>query len=743
MHGGSFQPITGNVRGLTSRVTGRATLTAMRALFALATFLGASLLFWSEPMLSKQVLPLLGGSPAVWNTCVFLFQALLLAGYAWAHALTRLKSRRWQVAIHLSVAGAGVFFTLHLTGQPPSDSPIAWLLTVMLTGAGLPFFALGSAAPLLQRWFSRVSTSDPYRLYVASNLGSFLALLAFPLLIEPALSLGVQRVVWRAGYGVFLLTLAACAFVYLRGQVKTTEAPEEEVPEPLTMRRRLRWLLLSAAPSSLVLGTTTQLTTDLAAMPLLWVVPLSLYLLTFVLAFGSSGGRMNRLWPLLAVLATLQLFITGAGTTLAVGLPIMLHLIVLFLAARLCHGELAADRPSPARLTEFYLVMSLGGALGGAFNGVVAPLVFDSLAEYPIALIACVALGPMLASTRHRTVAASVGLVLAGLWFAARAAAGGGDVSSGGMIVRGLIVYLAPVLALAWAWRAGRIGAYALVAGPMLVVHAALGMQTNLIVQERSFFGLHRVMHNLEDDELFHGLVHGGTIHGLQRRVEDARRDEPLMYYHPEGPAGAVFQKLASRDAPLSAGLVGLGAGALAAYGRPGDRYTFFEIDPIIARLASDPAIFSYVPRSKADVDIVLGDGRLKLAQETGRYDLLVLDAFSSDAIPVHLLTKEAIENVYLPRLADHGWLLLHLSNRYLQLDTVVGGLAQALQLDVWLADDDRTDEDAQRVPSTWMLLSRRGMADEIEGPLWVRWSGEGLVWTDDYSNLYRVMSPW
>lgn len=714
----------------------------MRALFALATFLGASLLFWSEPMLSKQVLPLLGGSPAVWNTCVFLYQALMLAGYAWAHGLTRLPSRRLQVALHLAVAGAGVFFTLHLTGRPPPDRPIAWLLVLMLTGAGVPFFALGATAPLLQRWFSRVSSSDPYRLYVASNLGSFLALLAFPLLIEPALTLGLQRTIWRAGYVLFLATLAACAVVYLRRGVTTSDAPAE-VAEPLTMRRRLRWLLLSAAPSSLVLGTTTQLTTDLAAVPLLWVVPLALYLLTFVLAFGKRGGALPRLWPVLAVLTTLQLLIIGAGSTLAVALPVTLHLVVLFLAARLCHGELAADRPSPARLTEFYLWVSLGGAVGGAFNGVLAPLVFHSLAEYPIALVACVALGPSLADARSRLMALAAGLGLAGLWFAARAAGREGLVSDAALIVRALIIYLAPVAALAWAWRTKRIGAFALVAGPMLVVNAALGLRTNLVFQERSYFGLHRVVHEIDGGDPFHGLIHGGTIHGLQRRVDDSRRAEPLMYYHPDGPAGAVFRTLAQPDKPLSAALVGLGAGALAGYGRDRDTFTFFEIDPIIARIARDPEIFSFLPESKAKVDVVVGDGRLKLAESTQRYDLLVLDAFSSDAIPVHLLTREALVDVYLPRLAEDGWLLLHLSNRYLQLDEVVGGLARATGLDAWLADDTETDLEAQRVPSTWMLLARRGQADRIEDSLWKPWEGAGTVWTDDFSNLYGVLKPW
>lgn len=712
----------------------------MEVLFAVATFLGASLLFWSEPMLSKQVLPLLGGSAAVWNTCVFLFQALLLAGYAWAHAISRLRSRRLQVALHLLLVVTGLAFSLQINGDPTPDQPIRWLLGAMLRGAGIPFFALGSAAPLLQRWFSRVSTEDPYRLYVASNLGSFLALLAFPLFIEPAISIGAQRVIWRGGYALFFLVLAVCAVVFVRGEATDGTAPEP-ARTPLAWKRRLRWLLLAAAPSSLVLGTTTHLTTDLAAVPLLWVVPLALYLLTFVLAFGKYGGSRPRLWPVLAVMSMLQLFIVGAGATHAVLLPIVMLLGVLFLAALLCHGELSADRPPPSHLTEFYLWISIGGALGGLFNGVLAPLVFDSLAEYPVALIACVALAPSVVSARQRLTALAAGVALLGSWYVVKLVSTADIVADAWLVVRMLVVYAAPLIALGWALRTRRMAAFALVAGPVLVANAALGMPGKMVLQKRSFFGLHRVQADRVDGEVFHSLFHGGTTHGIQRMVEDERRNVPTTYFHPDGPIGPVFELLNARPTPLRTGIVGLGTGAIASYGRRGDHYTFFEIDPLIARIATNPALFTYLPDAKATVDIVLGDGRLQLAQALGEYDLIILDAFSSDAIPVHLLTKEALEVAYLPKLASNGWLLLHVSNRYLKLDAVGGALARSAGLDAWMASDDGFDDETQRTPSTWMLLARPGTADALENVgMWKRWTGTGVAWTDDFSNLWGVM---
>lgn len=712
----------------------------MQVLFAVTTFLGAALLFWSEPMTTKQILPLLGGSPAVWNTAVFLFQALLLAGYAWAHLLTRLRSVKLQAGLHLLVVAAGLFVTLDVGKASPEGAPVAWLLMTMLERVGLAFFALASGAPLLQRWFSRVSDEDPYKLYVASNLGSFLALLAFPFVLEPLFPLGAQRGAWRLLYGGFVLAVGVCAWVLVRRATPEEGERTERAPR-LPWKRRLRWVALSAVPSSLVLGATTHLTTDLAAIPLFWVLPLALYLLTFVLAFRTGAGALPGLWPVLAFLTIVQLLVVGAGPSYAAVVPIILHLVVLFLAARLCHGELAADRPAPAHLTEFYLWISIGGAVGGLFNGVLAPLLFDSLAEYPLALVACLALAHSRGAF-SLTRAATAGLLFLGLFFVARNVGDGAPVEGAWLGVRALIIYGVPFAALVWSARIKAPGAFAFIAGPVLVANATLGLEHDTLFEKRSFYGMHRVKRLDDGTHTFHALVHGGTNHGKQRRTTDsAGRLEPLLYYHSDGPAGVVLQALNARTNAAKVGIVGLGAGALASYGRATDAYTFYEIDPLTTKIARDATLFSYLDEALTAVDVVTGDGRLQLARATDRYDLLVLDAFSADSIPVHLLTKEALEGAYLPRLADDGWLLIHISNRYLALDGVVGALGDVAGLETWMGRDRDLDPETERVPSTWMVLARPGTTHALERLRhWKRWEGARALWTDDFSNLFRLL---
>ncbi len=710
----------------------------MRALYVMVTFFGAGLLFWSEPMLSKQVLPLLGGSPAVWNTCVFFYQVMLLVGYAWAHGLSRLRNPKHQALLQVGLGLLGLGFSMQVV-VAPTDSPIGWLMLSLLGAAGLPFLVLASGAPLYQRWFSRISEKDPYRLYVASNVGSFIALLAFPFVIEPLFPLDLQRGLWRGGYVAFLalLLVAAWAFAkHARPLEADVGAAPAEPAEALPWRRRARWLLLAAAPSSLSLGTTTFLSTDIAPVPLLWVVPLAIYLLTFVLAFGAKDdGLLKRLWPLFGIFAVLELYTLVVNVPAAIVATTTLHLVVLFLAARVCHGELAADRPSPARLTEFYLWLSLGGALGGLFNGVLAPLIFDSLLEYPLALLGCLALAPHARRPGVLRNAGLAGVALFGLWLVFRHALPETPTRN---VLRMSLVYGAPVLGLLWAFRKGSLRVAPLIAAPVIVATIALGFQDNQLHQERTYFGLYRVKREEADGRAYRTLFHGRILHGMQRHSDDpADRARSLSYYHPDSPIGDMFGALAGRNQRGDGAGVGVGGGSLAALGREGDSLVFYEIDPAVVRLARDSGYFTYLGEARADVSTVVGDGRLMLANETRQFDLLVIDAFGSDAIPMHLLSKEAVEQVYLPRLKDGGAIVWHVSNRFLAVRRVVAGLAEGAGLKCWArSDDDAADRGFEWSSSEWVTIARDG---EPPTPEWRPCPPSDVRWTDGWSNLLQV----
>lgn len=709
------------------------------ALFAGVTFLGASLLFWVQPLLSKQLLPLLGGSPAVWNTSVFFFQTLLLAGYAWAHVIGRLRSTRLQAGLQVGLALVGLMFTLRINSSP-TDSPIPWLLWTLLGAVGVPFFLLSSGAPLMQRWFSSVSTRDPYRLYVASNLGSFLALLAFPLVLEPLLPTALQVDLWRGTYFVFVALLALASFVVIRrapARVSTAASSEEAAPA-IAWKRRVRWLLLAAVPSSLSLGTTTYLTTDIAPVPLLWVVPLALYLLTFILAFGAKGGgAMPLLWPLFGILATLQIYTLVIDYPEALIATMLLHLMVLFLAARLCHGELAADRPSPARLTEFYLWLSAGGALGGLFNGVIAPLVFDSVAEYPIALFACLALAPGLTSRRMLRAAAAVGVIGLVGWLLLR---NGLESVPFRQTAWAMLIYGLPAAGLVWGLVTRSVSIVARVAGPIVLASSIFGFGS-IVFHERSFFAVHRVLDSTVEGTDYRILLHGRIIHGMQPVSDDPEeRLRPIAYYHSRGPVGDVFRDLHARLDSAQVGIVGLGAGGLVAHGRGSDRFVFYEIDPLVVDMARDPEVFTYLSDARASVDVLVGDGRLLLEKEERVFDLLILDAFGSDGVPMHLLSLDALRDVYLPRLSEDGTILFHVSNRFLDVRRVAAGIGQAAGLQCWIGDGPLGKLDQETSRTLWVVLKRSGGPPAEE--LWQPCPDDGVVWTDDWSNLFQVFRP-
>ena len=647
-----------------------------RALFTVTIFLGSVLLFLVQPLIARLALPRLGGSPSVWNTAMLFFQAVLLLGYLYAHALTRLRPRH-QLLVHVALfAAAALTLPLGLAGwgaPPPTADPSGWLLALLTVSIGPLFLVVAAQAPLMQAWYARSGGApDPYFLYAASNAGSLLALLAYPVAVEPTLRLGTQASLWSAGFVLLALLAALCGLRLLAAPDVAAPPPESA---PTGWRTRLRWIALAAVPSGLLISTTTHLTTDITAMPLLWVLPLAIYLLTFIIAFAESAGpfvaHASRIAPpLLLVLGSYAFLASGAVAFLMASAD----LVLLFYVALALHGRLAAARPAADRLTGFYLSMSFGGMLGGLFCALVAPLLFDWDYEHPILLVAAALLlpaAPLLARwPRPRGLMRTVGLVSIplSLWTGERLVDGPGDTPA----TIGLIALAVAAIAA--------IGRPLHFAAQFALVMLALGGWNALDVSSiegarfRSFFGIYSIQG--EKSRHARELMHGTTLHGVQSTIPYLLT-EPMTYYSRGSGVGRAFAAAPTLFGPHARmGFVGLGTGTLACYATPGERWTAFEIDPTIVRIARNPALFSYVARCRPDLRVVMGDARLSLAhQPAASFDMLALDAFSSDAIPLHLMTVEAFR-AYGRVLAADGVLMVHVSNRHLDLEPVVAAIA-------------------------------------------------------------------
>ncbi|WP_110183366.1 spermidine synthase [Nocardioides solisilvae] len=734
-------------------VGGRGRGRATTVLFALTSFTGAALLFVVQPMVARLVLPSFGGSAAVWSTSSLFFQLLLLVGYLYVHVSTRRLGPRRQPLLHLGVLLLPLValpVALPPGAAPSGDvTPALWLLWVLALVVGLPFAVLSTTGPLLQRWYSWTGTAraeDPYFLFATSNLGSFGGLLAYPFVVEPLLSLREQRLGWSAGFLLLLLLVAACAVTARRGQGRTrhpddgptaptAEEPAAEPPagpDALTPRLVLGWLALAFLPSTLMLGVTAHVSTDVAAIPLLWVVPLAIYLATFVVAFARAGRQApGTTLRLAAGLATVALLVQLAGATrLPMAAAIGLDLAVLASAAYAAHRALAVRRPTPHLLTAFYLVVAAGGALGGLLNGLLAPLVLTDVWEYPLALLGVVLLGTLLPqpfparlARFHPGVlrAAEVALVLVVLL---AGAAWTSEQDGGGLLVVVGVVAVPAGLAVLGSRRPT-----ATVLALSLALAGSVVLTPDPLYRDRTFYGTYRVA--ADGDQ--HVFSHGTTIHGTQLTGE--RRREPTSYYARQGPVGDVF----ALGTPAHTGVVGLGVGTMAAHVGAGQRLTFVEIDEEVVRVASDPRLFTYLADTAAEVEVVVDDGRLALSRaEPGTYDVLVLDAFSSDAIPVHLLTEEAFA-VYDRALADDGILLVHVSNRVFDLEPVVAHHAERLG---WAAAVGTGRTDGVGVESLWVALSPDPdhVARLLERPQWREPGTAREAWTDDFSSVLSVL---
>ncbi len=741
----------------------RAAARFLPLLYAAAIFWSAALLFWIEPLVSKQLLPLLGGSPGVWNTCLVFFQAMLLGGYAFAHLVAaRLEPRRatWAYLAVLAVAAAALVTGLTspaIAGDPGRAAPIPWVLLTLLTTVGLPFFALAATGPTLQRWFSLTahpSAHDPYFLYAASNLGSMIGLLAFPSLLEPFVTTSSQLGGWRVGYLALLALAVGCAAAVVRWPATAAQAEDagvaaSDVASPATalsdaavgVRRRLRWLFLAFLPSSLLLGVTTYLSTDIAAVPLLWIVPLALYLATFTLTFATRPPIPHR-WVLRVapVVAALWVVSIPVRWVLPHWAMFSVQLLVLFTIAMACHGELAKDRPAPRHLTGFYLWVSLGGVLGGAFNSLLAPVLFTGTTEYPLVVILAVLAIPSRPRKATRILSLSWDvLVPAAAW--ALAALLFHLVRNESDWWWGAAAAAPALLALPFSGRSPRL-ALALAAIYVTAVAAEQGTD-KLLFAHRDFYGRIRVL--AVANGRAHELMHGTTLHGKQNMLPRYRRN-PLTYYSRRGPVGQVMAVVQGRGRPAHVADVGLGTGTLAAYARPGESWTFYELNPIMEKVATNPRYFTYFTDALARPTIVLGDGRLRLREApAGAYDLIVLDAFSSDAVPTHLLTREAIR-LYLSKLAPDGLITFNISNRYLDLEPVLAAAARDERLVAWYRDDEdltSREENAGIDRSEWVVLTRTraDLGPLVRDTLWRELPPTRLrAWTDDFSGLLSIM---
>jgi len=709
--------------------------------FATTLFVSALLLFAIQPMFTRMVLPVLGGSPSVWSVAMVFFQAALLIGYGYAHLLARRFSIGQSALIHLAVLAAAAF-TLpiglaQVFAEPPSHDIAFWLVGLFSVSIGLPFVALAASAPLLQSWFAacgHTQSRNPYVLYAASNLGSFAALIAYPLFIESFIPLHTQTWLWSVGFAGLALMISAVGWM-TRGALPLHVAIDRDASVGLP--ERFRWIVLAAIPAGLVIAVTAHISTDVAAAPMLWVVPLALYLLTFVGAFRDPPWFAPRL-----VVAAVPFLVAPLAISILSGdreywLPmIALNLAALFALALACHGELYARRPPPARLTEFYLWTSLGGVLGGIFTGLLAPYLFSRTYEYPILIVAGVLALPGAFDGGARnlfrraapTLAAIIVVLACALYFDRLADATMIPFQVGLVALVGLML-----------WQRRDSVRFASLAALAFVITGLWQPGLKVLETTRSFFGVHRVEET--SDGRFRVLHHGTTIHGAERIGADpAAPPEPLTYYYFGGPISEGIAGARSAQNGLhQVAVVGLGAGSLACHRQGLERWTFFEIDPEVARLARDPRHFRFLSSCAPDAEIVLGDARLTLAKSPKQFDLIVLDAFSSDAIPVHLLTREALRS-YLARLAPRGMILMHISNRHMELGSVAAAVGAAESLAVLI----KTDDKAQAFKSDYRaaaLVAALARDPNSLGPLrvtdgWKSMPSTVTPWTDDYADL-------
>jgi SAM-dependent methyltransferase len=725
-----------------------ATKSRVATLFAATILVSATLLFLVQPLVGRLLLPRLGGSSMVWNTCQVFFQACLLGGYAYAHALDRHASPRQQTFVHLAAVACGfLFLPIAFSDQtPPAEPTPIWVLGELAAHVGVPFFVLAASTPLFHRWFTHAddTDSDGFELYAASNLGSLSALIAYPLLVEPLSGLDAQTIGWAIGFALLAVLVGACAWMVARAAPDTSDsvAPEaKDEVEPAGLTLCAKWVVWAFIPSSLFLSVTSHLTTDLVSMPFLWIPPLALYLLTFILVFGRREwiGHQTMVTMLPAwLLASFFVLLLDLEEHVVFAIP--MHLALVFVVGMVFHGQLHETRRGGRETTRFYLCMSLGGLLGGIFVALLAPLLFDDIREYETTLILATALLPAIENLdRHRIVVGAVFTVLAAGLLGAHFFASPKFAVTPATADIMLVVFLGALLALAL--RRTRV--FAWVAAGLMLLGTGLDIAVGdaAVFKERSYFGRVIVQQKVENGLPKHIMVHGDTVHGEQV-LDDKLEKVPLSYYGPDSGIARTIEQLNRRRAADDVMIVGLGAGAMAAFARDGQSWTFIEIDPLIARVAQNPDYFTFLENCGDECSVEVGDGRMLLADmDDRRFDLLVLDAYSSDSIPVHLITREAVE-LYRERLKPNGVLAFQISNRYVSLREPLANMAAAVGLDAFFVRYIPAPEHRKLgvKPSDWVFMT----APDAPMHDWFAAQPDfeplsptdAPVWTDDYANV-------
>lgn len=731
--------------------------------FATTLLLSAFLLFLIQPLYGKMILPLLGGSPSVWNTAMLFFQTLLLAGYAYAHGTARLLSVRTQAILHIILLAVFLFvlpIAIPDDWIPPVDrNPTFWQLGVMAATVGGPFFILSASAPIIQHWFSFTPHKDadnPYFLYASSNLGSMTSLIAYPFLIEPFLGIVDQSVKWSFGYSLLIAFILLSALFVWKHAPKQTKKDKEKAAQKLqdteviTHKRRAIWILLAFLPSSLMLGVTTYITTDLASVPLIWIVPLALYVGTFIIVFARKPwityGASLKIQAILLVL----LFATiSSGLIIDDSVKFIMHLIAFFFCALTCHFELARLRPHAGHLTQFYLFMSIGGALGGTFNALIAPTLFSLPIEYAMVLAAAVFVRYISSEEKHTRKQLTDELIL-GVAISTPIVVIPVLMSQSEFMINHpnfnaaclLVVLFATVFALLVVSQKRWV--FAMCAVIIIMAHPPGGVwtSTDILHTSRNFFGVLRVGDTKLDTRW---MIHGITIHGTQAKAEEHRL-KPLAYYTKYGALYEGFQLADSRDGAQKIGVLGLGIGTVACYQREGRYFDFYEIDPDVAKIAEDPEYFTFLSDCGSPYEIILGDARMTVKDKPdGSYDVMFIDVFSSDNIPIHVITKEAIA-LYDQKLKEDGFILMNISNRFLDLQPVLARIAESLGFMAFgkiSAAGKLPDTNLRYTAASGAVLTRSEEdAQALLNMGWKRLKTEEKIklWTDDYSNIVSVL---
>jgi spermidine synthase len=734
-------------------------------LYPATTFLSAALLFTLQPLFAKMLTPLMGGTPSVWNTALVFYQGALLAGYLYAHIIATKLKPRTQLYVHAAVLLFGLVFlpikVSSLVGAPNVSNAVGWTMAALALSLGGPIVAISATAPLIQAWRARLGDAvDPYRLYAASNLGSFMALAAFPFVIEPFIGAKLQAMIWSVGYVILAVALVTAIWAV----PSTSQAPTETAMKKTTWLERARWVFYAAPPSALLVAVTTHLTTDVASVPLIWIPPLALFLLTFIVAFSAWGDKIaEAAAPLKFMVIFLLAAVMGAKIDQdMIGLAI--HLVAFFLIVLCCHLELALRRPEPARLTEFYLWMSFGGVLGGAAAALLAPVLLNTTIEYQIALAVALAVAPWERAEMKWAVPAVLIAIGASLlyqnlyevatWLEAhvpiKIETGVADTP---FWFENLGVYrpefaasvLCAILALA-AMIAQRSALIVATIGGVALLLPILNQDgAGIKFRERSFFGVLEIEDSGEAPTGWRFLSHGTTLHGVMS-LDPNRNREPMSYYYRETPIGALYaEATAAKPTDLHAGVIGMGMGSTTCYAKPGQNWKIFEIDDDVIKASMNPNLVGFINRCAPDITVIRGDARLKMVEQPNDwFDILLVDAFSSDAIPTHMITKEAI-GLFMKKMSPDGVLIVHISNRYLDLGTIVSDAANDLGYAVMEGnrDGDNSNPNADTGVRAVIIARNQARLNRYIGqPMWtmIGPSAQSHPWTDDHTDILRAL---